>query len=182
VISREFSSAGTLLTKRLILKRGAFPKWFPTGIVSRAEAWVVEESEVDPQGKVVRCRTQNLNNVKILRVAETVTLRANGSGLTTQVTQAEILSRFWGLKGQIENHGLSRFKSHIERSRQGVGLVLEAIRESRMAAFQPLLLSSVGYSIGGMSRTPNECSQRSDTSRDARDASALSKVRDWFRR
>lgn len=80
MISREFSPTGTLLTKRLILKRGALPKWFPAGIVSRAEAWVVEESEVDPQGKIVRCRTQNLNNVKILRVAETVTLRGNDRG------------------------------------------------------------------------------------------------------
>jgi hypothetical protein len=80
VIQREFSPSGTLLTKRLILKRGAFPKWFPAGIVSRAEAWVIEESEVDPHGKVVRCRTQNLNNVKILRVAETVTLKANDRG------------------------------------------------------------------------------------------------------
>jgi len=180
VISREFSPAGTLLTKRLILKRGALPKWFPAGIVSRAEAWVVEESEVDPQGKVVRCRTQNLNNVKILRVAETVTLRANDSGLTTQVTQAEILSRFWGLKAQIESHGLSKFKSHIERSRQGVGLVLEAIRESRLASFQPLLLGSVGYPVRGIGRTPNETSLASEGSRDAPNTGALSKVKNWF--
>jgi len=179
VISREFSPSGTLLTKRLILKRGALPKWFPAGIVSRAEAWVVEESEVDPRGKVVRCRTQNLNNVKILRVAETVTLRANDRGVTTQITQAEILSRFWGLKGQIENHGLSKFKSHIERSRQGVGLVLEAIRESRLTAFQPLLLGTAGFPIRNLTHSNEDLPGSNESERSAT-TSPLSKVKKWL--
>jgi hypothetical protein len=80
VISRKFTPSGTLLTKRLILKRGAFPRWFPNGIVSRAEAWVIEESEVDPHGKTVRCRTRNVDNVKVLRVIESVTLSAVNEG------------------------------------------------------------------------------------------------------
>jgi len=180
VISREFSPSGTLLTKRLILKRGALPKWFPAGIVSRAEAWVVEESEVDPRGKVVRCRTQNLNNVKILRVAETVTLKANDRGLTTQTTQAEILSRFWALKGQIENHGLSKFKSHIERSRQGVGLVLEAIRESRLTAFQPLLLGSAGFQIHHLTRESADTSSNSEEVKNGPGSGTLLKVKKWL--
>ena len=75
VISRSFTPEGTLITKRLVLKRGALPKWFPQGIVSRAEAWVVEESEVDPYGKVVRCQTRNLDHVKVMQVHETVELR-----------------------------------------------------------------------------------------------------------
>jgi len=180
VISRELSPSGTLLTKRLILKRGALPKWFPAGIVSRAEAWVVEESEVDPQGQVVRCRTQNLNNVKILRVAETVTLRANDRGSTIQTTQAEILSRFWGLKGQIENHGLTKFKAHIERSRQGVGLVLEAIRESRLSAFQPLLLSSAGFPIHHLTRDANNTSSKSEEANHGPSIGPLAKVKKWL--
>jgi len=48
------------------------PRWFPQGIVSRAESWVVEESEVDPYGKVVRCVTKNLDHVKIMQVEEYV--------------------------------------------------------------------------------------------------------------
>ena len=40
--------------------------------MSRAESWVIEESEVDPFGKVVRCRTKNLDHVKVMQVEESV--------------------------------------------------------------------------------------------------------------
>ena len=80
VISRQVTSGGTLLTTRLILKRGALPKWAPKGIMARAESWVVEESEVDPYGKVVRCRTRNLDHVKVMQVQEFVELRETADG------------------------------------------------------------------------------------------------------
>jgi len=80
VISREFSSTGTLLTTRLLLKRGALPRWVPKGLVIRAESWVVEESEVDPEGKVLRCRTRNLDHVKIMQVHESHVIRPTADG------------------------------------------------------------------------------------------------------
>ena len=72
VISRDQTSSGSLVTTRLILKQGAMPRWFPKGIISRAESWVVEESEVDPHGKLVRCVTKNLDHVKVMQVEESV--------------------------------------------------------------------------------------------------------------
>lgn len=63
------------MTTRLILKRGNLPRWFPKNFVSRAESWLVEESEVDPFGKVVKCTTKNLDNVKVMRVEEVVQFR-----------------------------------------------------------------------------------------------------------
>lgn len=75
VISREQTPSGTLLTTRLILKRGNLPRWFPKQFVSRAESYLIEESEVDPFGKVVKCRTRNLDNVKVMRVEELVEFR-----------------------------------------------------------------------------------------------------------
>lgn len=83
VLSRTPTLGGTLITKRLILKRGAVPKWLPRGIVSRAESWIVEESEVDPWGKVVRCTTKNLDHVKILSVKEDAVLREAPNGWVT---------------------------------------------------------------------------------------------------
>lgn len=74
VISRTHTASGSLLTTRLILKKGSIPKWAPKGIVSRAESWILEESEVDPEGKIVRCKTRNLDHVKVMRVEETVVL------------------------------------------------------------------------------------------------------------
>jgi len=80
VISRECTPSGTLVTKRLILKKGNLPRWFPKGIVSRAETWIIEESEVDPYGKEVRCVTKNLDHVKIMQVEESVRFAQTSEG------------------------------------------------------------------------------------------------------
>jgi hypothetical protein len=78
VISREFTPSGSLLTTRLILKTATLPRWAPRGIVSRSESLILEESEVDPQGKVVRCLTRNLEHVKAMQVHETQTFSQVG--------------------------------------------------------------------------------------------------------
>jgi len=137
VISRTLTPSGTLLTTRLILKRGSLPKWAQS-IVGRAESWVLEESEVDPLGKTVRCRTKNLDHVKVMQVEEWVMLRHTQEGKTLQTTEARIRSGFgWGLTKKIENHGLKRFKANVQRSREGVSLILNLIRQSRL---QPMTL------------------------------------------
>jgi hypothetical protein len=133
VISRTLTPQGSLLTTRLVLKRGALPRWAPQGIVSRAESWVVEESEVDSLGKIVRCRTRNLDHVKVMQVEESVFFRQSEDGYvifqdprssysslfyskTLQTTEARIVSGFgWGLTKRIENYGLTRFKANVQR-------------------------------------------------------------------
>ncbi|KAG1858983.1 hypothetical protein DFJ58DRAFT_781104, partial [Suillus subalutaceus] len=40
---------------------------------------------------------------------------------------------------RIESHGLARFKAHVQRSRQGVSLFLDLIRQARL---QPMALGS----------------------------------------
>lgn len=139
VVDRQHTSSGTLLTTRLILKRGALPRWAPKGIISRAESWVIEESEIDPYGKVVKCQTKNLDHVKVMQIVETQLFEQAANG-TLQTTEAYITSKFgWGLTRRIENHGLSRFKAHVQRSRQGVSLMLDLIRQARL---QPMTLGS----------------------------------------
>ena len=135
VISREFSPSGSLLTTRLILKTATLPRWAPKGIISRSESWILEESEVDPQGKVVRCLTRNLDHVKAMKVHETQTFSQAGEGYvdhfqfhlpslnaffyqrqTLQTTEARIVSGFgWGLTKQIESYGLARFRKNVQR-------------------------------------------------------------------
>ncbi|KAI6005124.1 MSF1-domain-containing protein [Pisolithus orientalis] len=144
VVDRQHTSSGTLLTTRLILKRGALPRWAPKGIISRAESWVIEESEIDPYGKVVKCQTKNLDHVKVMQIVETQLFEQAANGyatpITLQTTEAYITSKFgWGLTRRIENHGLSRFKAHVQRSRQGVSLMLDLIRQARL---QPMTLGS----------------------------------------
>ncbi|KAF7320200.1 RIC1 domain-containing protein [Mycena kentingensis (nom. inval.)] len=133
VVSRSLTDAGTLLTTRLILKRGAMPRWFPKGIINRAESWVVEETEVDPVGRIVSCKTRNLDHVKIMQVEETVYFKSLPDGKTLQHTEARVRSGFgWGLTKRIETHGLNKFKANMQRSREGVSLVLQLLRQSRL--------------------------------------------------
>ena len=49
-------------------------------MIARAESWVIEESEVDPFGKVVKCITKNLDHVKVMQVEETTELREVETG------------------------------------------------------------------------------------------------------
>ncbi|KIY65900.1 MSF1-domain-containing protein [Cylindrobasidium torrendii FP15055 ss-10] len=132
VINRELSPAGTLLTTRLILKRGHLPRWAPRGIISRAESWVVEESEVDPLGRTLSCTTKNLEFTKVMKVEESVHIRANEEGKTLQTNEARVRSRFgWGLTKRIEAFGLHRFETHLQRSKDGVALMLATLRQHR---------------------------------------------------
>jgi len=141
VISRTFSPSGTLITTRLILKKGSLPKW-AQGIMPKAESWIIEESEVDPAGRVVRCTTKNLDHVKVMRVEECVTLQETDDGKTLHKTEARFLSNFgWGLTKRIESHSLARFKANVQRSREGVSLILSLIRQARM---QPMTLGASG--------------------------------------
>lgn len=144
VISRTHTAHGTLLTTRLILKKGSLPKWAPKGIISRAESWILEESEVDPLGRVVRCKTRNLDHVKVMRVEEITTLRQAEDGKTLQTNEARIISRFgWGLAKTIENHGLAKFKANLQRSREGLSHILNALRQTRL---QPMVAGGASYS------------------------------------
>ncbi|KAH0838539.1 RIC1-domain-containing protein [Lanmaoa asiatica] len=141
VVDRRQTDSGSLLTTRLILKRGSLPRWAPQGIVSRTESWVIEESEVDPLGKVVRCHTKNLDHVKVMQIEETQLFQQSQDGRTVQTTEAYITSKFgWGLTKRIESHGLARFKAH---SRQGVSLMMDLIRQARLQpmAFGPYISS-----------------------------------------
>ncbi|KAI0757280.1 MSF1-domain-containing protein [Daedaleopsis nitida] len=138
VISREVTPSGSLRTTRLILKTGSLPRWAPKGMISRAESWVLEESEVDPLGKVMKCTTKNLDHVKVMRVEEHVHIRQTEEGRTLQTTEAMFLSGFgWGLTKKIENYGLAKFKANLQRSREGFSIILNLIRQSRM---QPMTL------------------------------------------
>nr|VWP01394.1 Glucans biosynthesis glucosyltransferase H (EC [Ganoderma boninense] len=149
VISREVTPQGSLRTTRLILKTGSLPRWAPKGMMSRAESWVLEESEVDPLGKVLRCTTKNLDHVKVMRVEEHIHIRQAEDGKTLQTTEAKFVSGFgWGLTKRIENYGLAKFKSNLQRSREGFFVILDLIRQSRM---QPMTMGAASSFLAARS-------------------------------
>jgi len=185
-------SSGTLLTTRLILKQGSLPKWAPKGIINRAESWILEESEVDPEGKTVRCRTRNLDHVKVMRVEETVVLRQAEDGKTLQTHQASIVSRFgWGLAKTIENHGLARFKANVQRSREGVSLILNMLRQSRLQTLSLTADGALPVTSSVSSTTHNSATmapdleintEHSEPSMDRGETTTFSRFAAWFRR
>ncbi|RXW23843.1 hypothetical protein EST38_g2007 [Candolleomyces aberdarensis] len=180
VISREHTPSGTLLTTRLILKRGNVPRWFPKQFVSRAESWLVEESEVDPFGKVVKCRTRNLDNLKVMRVEELVEFRQTEADKTLQHTEVRIVSGFgWGLTKRIENYGINKFKANVQRSREGVHLILELLRQSRL---QPMGLGGTPIPHllpAAHVNSPSVPHERRDEASDP-PKGAWSRFRSWF--
>jgi len=175
VISRTTTPSGSLVTTRLILKRGALPRWAPKGIVSRAESWVIEESEVDPVGKTVRCRTKNLDHVKVMQVEEHVFLRQTEDGKTMQTTEARILSGFgWGLTKKIENHGLARFKQNVQRSREGVSLILNLLRQSRLQTM------TLGGEPMAMDMVPVDSRSSGESNSSQSSQGSWSRIKSWF--
>lgn len=72
-------NTGKLRTTKLLLKRGALPRWAPRGIMERAESWVLEESEVDVLGGQVQVSTRNIDHTVVLEVVETQRMKARGS-------------------------------------------------------------------------------------------------------
>ena len=126
VISRKFTPSGSLLTTRLILKTATVPRWAKS-IVSHSKSWIIEESEVDPHGKVVRCLTRNLEHVKAMQIHETQTFSQLGEGFVDtppffhtrlksnrqgKLCRLQKLELFQGLDGASRN-GLRIMDSHV---------------------------------------------------------------------
>jgi len=122
-------------------------------------------------GRTVRCRTKNLDHIKVMQVEERVFLRQTEEGKTLQTTEARILSGFgWGLTKKIESHGLAKFKANVQRSREGISLILELIRQSRL---QPMTLGGSGSMVDLENRDPTGHSSRPSPG-------PWSRVRSWL--
>ncbi|WVQ71985.1 hypothetical protein IAR50_001528 [Cryptococcus sp. DSM 104548] len=149
---------GRIHTTRLILKRGILPKWATRWLPSSAtsggsglDAWIYEESVVDPPGwgkgradlgedgeefgrqPRLRMRQGNLNHRKAMHVIESGDLRAGPNGTTLHHTTAEVRSYLGGtwsnlIRKRIESYGLGKFEGNSETSRKGMSLILQLLR------------------------------------------------------
>ncbi|CAO3678023.1 unnamed protein product [Rhizopus stolonifer] len=143
VLDRYVDENGILKTTRLVLKKGKAPKWFPESILKSSEAFVIEESEVDPKNKIMTTRTKNLNHVRVMQIEETQIFKQSEQNpdWTTSKTEARIISRFgWGMTGRIEGFGQSSFIANAAKARKGMQHILQRIREkqaSRVPFLQP---------------------------------------------
>ncbi|KAL1922581.1 uncharacterized protein VTP21DRAFT_10120 [Calcarisporiella thermophila] len=129
---------GVLRTTRIILKSGKLPKWAPRGIVKNTEAFIIEESEVDPHTRTMVTRTRNLSHARVMSVEETQTFRPHPDNRewTEVTTEARVVSRLgFGLTGRIEGFGVKRYSDNTAKSRMGMLHVLQMLRDKQLLGF-----------------------------------------------
>lgn len=125
-----------------MLKKGKVPKWFPQKLINNSEAFIIEESEVDPKTKTMITRTKNLNHVRVMQVEETQIFKQHDQNpeWTSCKTEARIVSKFgWGMTGRIEGFGQSTFIANTAKARKGMQHILQMIRDKQS---RPFLASS----------------------------------------
>ncbi|KAG1444173.1 hypothetical protein G6F56_010407 [Rhizopus delemar] len=132
VLDRYVDENGILNTTRLVLKKGKAPKWFPKTFLKNSEAFIIEESQVDPKTKTMITRTKNLNHVRVMQIEETQIFRFENLDRTSCTTEARIISRFgWGMTSRIERFGKSSFIANAAKAQEGMQHILKRIREKQ---------------------------------------------------
>lgn len=135
VLSRHIDPQTQCLhTTRLILKTGSMPTWV-LALLKSQEAFVIEESIVDPSNCFMQTKTRNLTHQRLLAVEEiqTYTKNPEDENWTLADCRATVKSNFgakWaGLGAKIEGVGVRRFKEHLQKSKQAMSWILEKLRK-----------------------------------------------------
>ncbi|KAJ3040573.1 hypothetical protein HDV00_010753 [Rhizophlyctis rosea] len=134
VIDREVDPVtGVMTTTRLFLKEGNLPKW-GLALLHVPEAFIIEQSTVDPVNRTMTTTTRNLSHRKLMLVEETQVFRQHPEkdGWTEMHTEARIVSntRMALMRGKIEGFGLKKFKDNTLRSSKGLLHVVESLAQS----------------------------------------------------
>ncbi|KAG0668953.1 hypothetical protein C6P45_004234 [Maudiozyma exigua] len=133
-ISRKIDANGNLLTTRLFRKKGKLPRWIEYIVGSRiTESWMIEFTMVDPNKKIMKSFNRNIDHVRLLQVEEYTTYEYNEIEKHTVVnSKVKFTSGFHvGIRSKIEKMSLSRFEAGVEKSRQGMALVMKKVEEQR---------------------------------------------------
>ncbi|ORY06326.1 MSF1-domain-containing protein [Basidiobolus meristosporus CBS 931.73] len=134
VLDRHVDSEGCLHTTRILLKKGVLPRW-GSKIMKNNEAFIIEESVINPHTNTMTTCTKNLNHTRIMQVEETQTFKPHPDHAqwTKVTTEARIISNLgWGLTGKLEGFGVKKFADNTVKSRKGMSYVLEMIREKQL--------------------------------------------------
>jgi 4-amino-4-deoxychorismate lyase len=141
-------ATGNLHITRLHLKRGKLPASVARFIPKIKESYILEKSVVSAQQQTLCTENRNLDWDGVLSVVENQTYTPGPCGMTTDVkTVVKFESKFghhrkregsggwlgtWGAGGvqrSIELVGRSRIRDGLQRSREGMRIVLEQLRE-----------------------------------------------------
>ncbi len=126
VVQRSVDECGNLLTKRLISKTNRAPKWTERFLSTKC-VYVIEESILDPNNKILTTYTRNIGLKNLMTIEEKVTYRSNtdNNNWTVAEREAWIDSTVFGLSSAVQRFGLERFKKNVTKACQGFNFVLE---------------------------------------------------------
>ncbi|KAJ1644270.1 hypothetical protein IWQ61_010436 [Dispira simplex] len=124
-------TTGILHTTRLILKKGNVPRW-ARGFMKSNEAFILEESQVDPRSLTMVSKSKNISHKRIMVIEETQRYRV--SPTHANHTQVQLEVRFvsnlgWGLTSKIEAFCQKRFADSLSKSRMGMSYILERLKD-----------------------------------------------------
>lgn len=132
--------SGKLHTIRLIHKTGTLPTWAMNMLKSQ-EAYVIEESVVDPVTCFMQTKTRNLTHQRFLIAEEVQTYTKTVSNEKDQFwTLAECKATMkcnfgnnkWtsSLRSKIEGMGVKRFADHFPKSKMAMNYILDKLRNN----------------------------------------------------
>lgn len=123
-----------LHTTRIMLKTGSMPGWMYSLLKSQ-DAYVIEESVVDPKRSFMQTKTRNLTHQRFLVVEEIQTYTKSPEDLnwTLAHCHATVKSNFRGSKwtgigSNLEGIGVKRFKDHLVKSKMAMTWILDKLR------------------------------------------------------
>lgn len=134
IVSRHLDpETGVLHTVRLIHKTGTLPSWVMNMLKSQ-EAFVIEESVVDPQKCFMQTRTRNLTHQRFLMAEEVQTYTKSPEEQTWTLADCQATVKCntkWtaGLGSRIEGMGVKRFADHFPKSKMAMMYILDKLRK-----------------------------------------------------
>jgi len=138
-ISRHIDEQGRLHTSRLIVKQGKLPRWcrmlLSSSKINISESMILETTVIDLKEKQILAETKNIDFTKIMRVIETTNYKGMMSSdhrpIVKASTTVSFISSFGfdSMKERMESWGQTRMDENINRSRMGMGFVMDKLRE-----------------------------------------------------
>lgn len=124
---------GRLISKRLISKKGSkVPKWGEPFLPKNRQAYVVEESIVDPKTQTFTTYTRNIGYQRVMLVEEKCVYQPNPTNASHTICKREtfVSSQIYGFRSAIQGLGLDKMKKRAAQSVEGYKYILNTMYSS----------------------------------------------------
>lgn len=128
---------GRLHQIKLIKKSGRLPNFVKPFLGKITTSWIIENTIVDPNSKEMLTYNCNLDHRKIIRVEEYNTYKFDfhknvTNSLVTVLFSSGFTQRFGlglNIKDRIESWSRNKFSDNLLRSREGLNIVMENVKQ-----------------------------------------------------